>query len=236
MVDFWEARDFALDKRKGDFLPDRLRNLSFIFTWIFVNLGVSANQATFIGMVSGVVGAAMLISTSVYSWAAGCLIFLLYLIMDCTDGEVADLNNNRTEFGGFFDELTHPITNSSLVLFSAIGAYRITGSLLVLVFGSLGSILFVLTSYLSFRLSFAGDSSSSGTGVRVGWRDIVYRPFFFVKELLFAPGGLLHPLLALVFVDLVFGRDLRIFYPVLASFAGLFLTLYKFRSIRASLD
>ena len=65
------------------------RHLSAIFSWIFINLGISANVVTIISLIIGIIGALLF---GFYNWLSfqfAYLGILIWYILDHSDGEVA---------------------------------------------------------------------------------------------------------------------------------------------------
>ena len=235
-----ELRDFALGK-KGDgetvYGYYFLRRVSPLATWVFLRLGVSANFVTLTALLIALSGSFMFSSTSIYFWIGGWILYQFYYILDCSDGEVAVITNTTSEFGAFLDKISHPITNSAIIFMSAFGAYRITGSLPLLIFSASGAIMFNLTSVMRYfaqnKSSETNRSKNSSNKKRS--ENVALKGFRIAKNLATRPGGITHPLLGLLLVDLMFGTTYRIFYPALASFMGIILVLKRFNNLRRTM-
>ncbi|AOV94433.1 hypothetical protein AQV86_00735 [Nanohaloarchaea archaeon SG9] len=226
-----ELRDFAVDK-KGEnetvYAYFFLRRLSPFFTWIFLRLGASANMITFLGLVMAVAGSFMFYSTSLVYWVIGWVMYQLYYVLDCSDGEIAVLTDSTSDFGGFLDKISHPITNSFIIYVSAFGAYRMTGSVPLLTFSASGGIMFTLLSLLG---EYGNDEAHSG-GYSPRDKNIIRKAIDTGKHLVTSPGGITHPLAGFLALDAITGGSWRIFYPVAASTAATFLVIKRFRSIK----
>jgi len=234
MVSLSEAREVSIKRKKSSPFTRFLREFSFIFTWFFAKLGVSPNFVTVLGVLFAFTGSLMFIFTSVYLWVLGWLMLVIYLILDCVDGDLAVIKDKKTDFGAFLDKASHPVTNSFLILFTAIGAYKITGSMLLLVFSSTGATLFAITAYLDlYRSKKAGNHKSSGSSSN---RSLLHRPVEFLKNLIFGPGGLTYPLACILVLDLVFHTSYRVYYPFLATLVGYMVVSKRVFLIRKSLN
>ncbi|MFC1915603.1 CDP-alcohol phosphatidyltransferase family protein [Chloroflexota bacterium] len=90
------------------------RPLSYYPTWLFLRLGVSANQVTALAIAVGITGC-LLIALGFY-WSAilGVLFILLRALLDYTDGNVARCTNSTSRFGGYLDTI-HQYTVTSLL-------------------------------------------------------------------------------------------------------------------------
>jgi phosphatidylglycerophosphate synthase len=186
----------------------------------------------------------MFLSGSLMLWISGYILYQLYYVLDCSDGEVAVATGNTSDFGAFLDKISHPITNSAIIYFSAFGAYRITGSLPLLVISASGAIMFNLTSVMR---CFVRSKTDSGSENKEGSGDTGHKWFAeedsslvkllkVGKNLATRPGGLTHPLAFLLLLDVITGGAFRVIYPAAASFAATLLVLKRFRGIKEEMS
>lgn len=230
-----ELREFAANKKSEGIYPKYvLRRISPFFTWILLRLGVSANAVTSTGLLIALAGSLMFTSASIYYWFLGYLMYQLYLVLDCCDGAIAVHCDQKSEFGAFLDRISHPITNSALVFFTAFGAYTVTDNLYLLIFSASGGIAFTLTSLLAWYKSQQGDKvdRSSHKSEVSGVLKYILK---YVKSLAFAKGGLTHPLIALLLIDYFFIPDARVLFPVLMTVGGFAVFFKRFLDIRKAL-
>lgn len=101
------------------------RPFSWPLTWLCATIGLSATAVTFISIFAVVIGAALIMFGSYTLTIVGILLFNLWIILDCVDGNIARYRKTFSQYGEFID---------------AVGGYFATTFL----FSSLG--------YLSFRL------------------------------------------------------------------------------------
>jgi hypothetical protein len=237
-----ELRDFALNKKTGETVYGYffLRRISPFFTWLFIRAGVSPNTVTLMALFFALSGSLMFLSGSLMLWISGYMLYQVYYVLDCSDGEVAVATGNTSDFGAFLDKIGHPITNSAIIYFSAFGAYRITGSLPLLVISASGAIMFNLTSVMRY---FVRDKTDSGSENEESSSDTGHNWFAEEdsslvkllkagKNLATRPGGLTHPLAFLLLLDLITGGFFRVIYPAAASGIGFLLVLKRFISLR----
>ncbi len=97
-----------------------MRRLSVYATWLLVRTGLSANAVTGLMIVVGLVGAAAISTTGVAGAAAGVLLIQVYLLLDCSDGEVARWRETQSMTGVYLDRLGHYIVEASILV--ALGA------------------------------------------------------------------------------------------------------------------
>lgn len=124
------------------------RRISIYLTKLFLKLGLSANQVTFIDFLMVVAAGVFFAFADPLYWLFGIFFFFLYLVIDCSDGEVARYNiakgnKPKTPFGvgailgGVVDWVVWPYLFATM----AFGIYAATGGIVVFAFGFLAAIL-----------------------------------------------------------------------------------------------
>ena len=101
------------------------RNLSFLITPIFIILGISANQATYIRILIGLCSILLIFSGKIF---IGIIIFFLGDIVDCVDGNISRIKNSATFYGKFLDGWVDILIENLLIL-ALINYYLSTTSL-----------------------------------------------------------------------------------------------------------
>lgn len=97
-----------------------MRRLSPYFTWLFVKIGFSPNQLTYMMIVCGVLGGAAVAvhadGTSGLVWAVvGAVLIQAYLLLDCSDGEVARFRKRTSVTGVYLDRIGHYMSEVALL-------------------------------------------------------------------------------------------------------------------------
>lgn len=100
-----------------------IRRLSFYPTWAFLKLGISANQATFISIVVGILGCAFLAAGGYRNSVVGALLVSGWSVLDCVDGNLARLTGSASRYGGFLDGLTGYMMSAFLLTSVGIGVF-----------------------------------------------------------------------------------------------------------------
>jgi len=114
-----------ISEDRGDFwVYYVIRRISFYPTWLFLKLGISANQATYISMVVGVGGCWLLAFGNYVTRVTGALLVNFWIILDCVDGNIARYKETSSDYGEFIDALGGYLLNAILFLFVGIGAFR----------------------------------------------------------------------------------------------------------------
>jgi len=125
-----------------------LRKLSIYFSKTFIKAGYTANQVTAIDFFFVIVAGLYFVLADAYGWLIGLLCFLLYLIIDCSDGEVARywLYKKRetglpfgvgATLGGIVDWFVW----SYMFACMSFGIWQATGNVWVFAFGFLAIIM-----------------------------------------------------------------------------------------------
>ena len=98
------------------------RKVSPYFTLAAHRLGVSADMLTGVMVLIGVLGALMLAGSG-WIWALGSAVMIqLYLILDCSDGELARVHGSSSARGIFLDRFGHYAVESLLLVFLGLRA------------------------------------------------------------------------------------------------------------------
>jgi len=81
------------------------RPLAFLFVKGIVHTRVTPNQLTLVSMILGFLGGAMYAAGNATAYAAGAILYLLYNVVDCSDGQLARLTNRGSAIGRILDGL-----------------------------------------------------------------------------------------------------------------------------------
>lgn len=104
-----------------------MRDISPYFSWLFLRLGLSANQLTYLMLLTGVAaGVAAALWSGLTGAIATAVLVQLYLLLDCSDGEVARFTRQTSVLGVFLDRLGHYFSEVALLI--GLG-FRAEGSL-----------------------------------------------------------------------------------------------------------
>jgi len=83
--------------------------VSIFFSWIFVNLGMSANQVTALFFVTGLIGALAPIFFSFETLIFSYILFRMHAVFDVCDGEVARFWQKFSLNGAYWDYMIHSL-------------------------------------------------------------------------------------------------------------------------------
>jgi len=119
---------YGVDKKSQDrqdlWLYYVVRRISFYPTWLFLKLGISANQATYISMIVGAIGCGFLALGNYGIKIIGALLVNFWIILDCVDGNIARFKKTFSKYGEFVDALSGYLMNALLFLSVGIGAFN----------------------------------------------------------------------------------------------------------------
>jgi len=122
------------------------RRLSYLFTYILVNMGCSAN---FVSALSGVVvfiGCVLLSIDHTICIAIGVVLINLWIVLDCCDGNIARVTKKSSYMGEFVDAVSGYVICAFNFLAIGIAAYNRSSLLLgehnvwLIVIGAVGCI------------------------------------------------------------------------------------------------
>jgi len=101
-----------------------MRPLSFWPTWVFLKLGISANQTTVTSAVVGMVGALLIGHPSLAWRVTGAVCINLWLLLDLVDGNIARYRKTCSGYGDFLDTVAAYLVLGVFFLGVGIGAHH----------------------------------------------------------------------------------------------------------------
>jgi phosphatidylglycerophosphate synthase len=131
-------------------------------------LPITANQVTAASLVVGLLGNWFLLEGGFRSTLIGAVLFFLCYVLDNSDGEVARIKNQASEFGDKFDTFVDWLVHATFFAALGIGLERETGNPLWLWLGLLGaagsSINYFIGLYMDsrFREQIRKDDKGGG--------------------------------------------------------------------------
>ncbi len=120
------------------------RKASIYITKLFLQIRISANQATTIGLVVGLIGGALLTFPSPVYWFIGIAVLWLFTLIAAADGEVARYNKASSAEGAFWNSMSETLICSYAPACAAFGIWQAVGSIWPLVFGLLAVLSFLI--------------------------------------------------------------------------------------------
>lgn len=92
------------------------RKLSPYATWVFARLGWSPNAVTAAFIVCGIAAGVVISFGGLTTAVIGAVLIQLYLIFDCSDGELARWSDRKSAAGVFLDGVGHYLGESALLV------------------------------------------------------------------------------------------------------------------------
>ena len=177
------------------------RNLSFLITPIFIILGISANQATYIRILIGLCSILLIFSGKIF---IGIIIFFLGDIVDCVDGNISRIKNSATFYGKFLDGWVDILIENLLIL-ALINYYLSTTSLT-----NIEIIFFVITIIINLSFNFLLDRYHNfRRWINESAININFLPVLNLKNLIIA--NLLNDLRYLSLLLIIYDSSLKYF-------------------------
>lgn len=193
-----------------------IRKISFCPTWLFLKLGISANQATYISIIVGVIGCSFLAFGNYENKIIGALLVNFWIVLDCVDGNIARYKETFSNYGEFVDALGGYLLNAILFLSVGIGAFnqpepsfkfinQIFGSNLnqssLIILGAWASIVIILSRLIFHKFMNIFSQAQSvkftpGMESRKGFSHILYLVVHNIVSL----SGFLTPILLLAVI------------------------------------
>jgi len=142
-----ELRKICQDTRgtvyfKGRWFPRHVtRRISIYFTKLCLKIGVSANQASIIGLLFVIAGGAFFIFAAPRLWLIGVLLCYGYYLFDCVDGEIARYNKSSSLGGKQLDGSMHLFATPYMLACMTFGIYNSLHTITAFIFGFLAVIV-----------------------------------------------------------------------------------------------
>jgi phosphatidylglycerophosphate synthase len=123
-----EAQAFQTRGEDGFLARHLNRRVSRFISRGLVLTPVTPNQITLMGASIGIAGAFLLSWAGYWPKLIGSLLFLLCIIVDGVDGEIARLKLQATSFGHYLDIITDNIVHIAIFAGITLGLYRDSGN------------------------------------------------------------------------------------------------------------
>ncbi|GGT42999.1 transferase [Streptomyces atratus] len=106
------------DRRSGEHWAGRMymREISLHIDPYLVNTKITPNQLTYLMVVVGVIGGAALLIPGLTGAILAVVLFQIYLLLDCVDGEVARWRKQTSITGVYLDRIGHYLCEAALLV------------------------------------------------------------------------------------------------------------------------
>jgi phosphatidylglycerophosphate synthase len=95
-----------------------------LFTWVLVNLGVSANQTTFLFFMVAVASAGFFAIGEPWTAVVAAILYWLQVVLDFSDGDIARFHQRFAPNGEYWDHLVHMFAEPLVVAGVVLGEVR----------------------------------------------------------------------------------------------------------------
>lgn len=133
-----ELRKICQDPKKetdDKFCNIWYRPITIYLTKLFLYTPITANQATLLSILSGVLGGFFLILGNNLFDIVGILLLYFYWLLDHVDGEIARYRKSGSLTGEYFDFVAHYIVFPIFLIGMTFGAYKDIGEIWIFAFG-----------------------------------------------------------------------------------------------------
>ena len=114
---------------KPDGLFPLARQLGYYLSLILIRLPITANQVTFISMVVGLTGCALLMKGELNFNIYGALLLVLSYALDYCDGVIARIKDQCTSYGAAFDDFVDWIIDTAIFACLGYGTWSAEGEI-----------------------------------------------------------------------------------------------------------
>ncbi len=138
------------------------RKISVLISYFIIRFlpFLTSNDITTISLIISIIGLFFFSLQSSLFWIIGSLMFILFHVLDCVDGEVAR-GKNESSFGGLlYDGLIHNYVNGFLFFWMSIGLYKLTNNLLFLYLGGIATISALMITIMELFLNKLSEERS----------------------------------------------------------------------------
>jgi len=132
-----------------------VRPLSFLITFILLQLGIrKPNQVTILGLFFGLIGIILFISPQRIHFCLGVLFYILFLLFDFADGNIARITDSATYYGKFLDGAVDALIEVLLPFSIGIGLYLSGLGILFLFIGGIAALILMFGFFMVNRAAF----------------------------------------------------------------------------------
>jgi len=128
------------------------RKISILFTKLFLQLGISANQASFISFFVLIVAGLFFIYANPTYWIIGLILHYIDIVLDYTDGEIARYNKSASVSGNYIDDFFGAFSTPYIFACMSFGVYTDLQHIIVFLFA------FIAIIFWSLALGMQGFS------------------------------------------------------------------------------
>tara|TARA_B110000879_G_scaffold202035_1_gene277876 strand:+ start:2922 stop:3635 length:714 start_codon:yes stop_codon:yes gene_type:complete len=230
-----------IKENRKDFTEFYTKNFSKYFspylTLISVRLGITPNGLTYIMWIIGILAACTFLYENIYISVIGGILLITINILDTSDGEVARITGQTSDFGVALDKIAHFTTNIVLIYFIALSLSNFYESWIPIHL-SICLILFICADEMIKELFLSQKLKKDMSSSKI---DISYNRSSkaeFIVHISAGCVGLYHILPLLMFIDWSFdiGRLSQSIYLSYFLLVNTLKSIVRFFSVRKGLS
>ncbi|MDP9846493.1 phosphatidylglycerophosphate synthase [Streptosporangium lutulentum] len=108
----------TMDRNSGEHWAGALymRKLSIYVTWFLAKTPITPNQTTWLMILCGVLAGAVLALPGLWAAVGAAVLIQIYLLLDCSDGELARWTRRTSITGVYLDRVGHYFAEAALLI------------------------------------------------------------------------------------------------------------------------
>lgn len=215
-----------------------IRKLSFIFTYLFINIGFSAWATSIFSIFIVLLGCVLLSINNSICIIVGVLLIQLWLVFDCVDGNIARVKKTSSLMGEFIDALSGYYISAFVFFAIGITAYHTTNifydyNILFIIIGAIASISNILTRLIHQKFVYTNIMISNNKINNMENDVEMHKGFAYIRSRFDKELGLSGLFMPFLIIALIFNLfDFLCIFYFLFSLGGLFL-MTLFYSIKS---
>lgn len=135
-----------------------IRKVSFLFTFIFINIGFSPWAASVLSVFVAVGGSFLLMVPNYTCVIIGMILVQFWLVLDCVDGNIARCKKQSSEMGSFIDALSGYYVSAFVYLGTGVAAFNFSPlekyRLIFLLAGAISAISGILSRLIHQKYTY----------------------------------------------------------------------------------
>ena len=145
-----------------------IRKLSFVFTYLFINLRWSSNAVSYLSIFVSLTACVCFAIPSMSALVIAVTLINFWLVLDCVDGNIARCKKQKKVYGEFVDAISGYFTVAFVYLSIGIAAYNNGGILfdkeeiIIVIIGAVSSICDILARLI--YVNFCGVITDDNIG------------------------------------------------------------------------
>ncbi|WP_421381819.1 CDP-alcohol phosphatidyltransferase family protein [Bacillus salacetis] len=155
-----ESLPKSKNKKSSFWVKILIRRVSFLFTWLFINLGFSSNTVSYLSIFVALSGCITLSIDNLITQIIGVVLINLWLVFDCVDGNIARVKKISSPIGSLIDALSGYFMVAFVFLSIGIAAFNTNGiifqehSVYLVIIGAVASIADALARLIHQKYNF----------------------------------------------------------------------------------